>query len=123
MLPAIGLVVNPFILLQDLVDTLRLKIDSRVIYFISFVDIVLAVFCCIVAWQFFRKKRNTPTLAIGLYLTSLILTLLCGLIIIICHVFSDFKIVKYIQVPLMVSVIWIPYFLLSDRVKRTFVRD
>jgi hypothetical protein len=120
-LPTIGFIINPFLILQDLGDTLRLNIDRSIVLFGGAVDVVMIAFCCIVAWQLFRKKRNTPFLAITFYLGSFILTLLYGVIISHSQTISGFSVLGYVELPLIACIIWVPYFLLSKRVKRTFV--
>jgi len=120
-LPGIGFVISPFRYFPDIVDALFRKIDSLFILYSCLVDIVLFVFCCIIAVRFLKKKRNTPFLAIAFFLTSLILNLVCGLFIYYDNLMPNFSLWSYVSLPAIAGVIWVPYFLLSKRVKRTFV--
>jgi len=122
-LPGIGFVVTPLMRFPDIIDALFRRIDHPFTLFSGLVDIVLFVFCCILAVRFLKKKRNTPFLAVTFYLTALILDLVCGLFIYFDNLILNFSLWGYVKFSVIACVIWVPYFLLSKRVKRTFVID
>ena len=122
-LPGIGFVVTPILYLPDIIDALFRRIDHPFTFVSGLIDIGLFVFCCIVAVRFLKKKRNTPSLAIRFYLTALVLELICGLCIQYFELVQKFNLWGYLKYSVIACVIWVPYFLFSKRVKRTFVVD
>lgn len=122
-LPALGLVLSPLRILDDLVQTLRPPTDIALVAVVGAVDVILIVFCCIVAWRFFGKRRNAPALVIAYNITAFALTLLCGIFLALNYEIPGFSLWARVRAPLRVCLIWIPYFLVSKRVKRTFIND
>lgn len=120
-LPAAGFVLNPFLILDDIIRLSLGKNHHPIIYFMGLIDIGLLVFCCLIAWRFLNRKRNIPSLAIAFYLAAFISDLLCGFCIYYFDLFKNFSLSGYVKLSLIVCVIWIPYFLFSKRVKRTFI--
>ena len=135
-LHAIALVVQPFMSLKFIVNTYKyigsahfLKVAQHFKSYYAFswftiiACVVLITFLIYVAIQFFNKKKNTPKLYVALILsftcfalTKFIWTMVEG---------SPFGF-RLMQVTgLLPSIgscaIWIPYFIVSKRVKNTFV--
>lgn len=123
LLPATGFVIAPILNLPDIIDILFRRIDHPFNLMSGLFDIVIFVFCCIVIVRFFKKKRSTPSFAITYYLTALILDLISGLCIQHFELIQNFKLWGYVKYSVIPSVIWVPYFLFSKRVKRTFILD
>lgn len=130
--PAIGLVLSVVVNLLSINITLRLLIDnysqlegsSKAILQLELLAFIgMFLFTLYVAGLFFRKKRELPR--------KYILFLLVGLAYVTVDLLLGYH---YLDVPLnyealkpvvrnLVScAIWIPYFLVSARVKRTFVK-
>jgi multiple sugar transport system permease protein len=113
-LPAIGLVLSPPLLLLDIVWILSNWEAGPVFVLALIKSIVFLVFTTIVSLYFFRKLAIAPTLFIALMLSSL-----------------AFAIIEFFVAYFFLSTVfafigclmWIPYFLTSNRVKRTFVRS
>lgn len=120
---AIGILINPIFIFTDLRDTLKQMPDRGYALVFGSIDLFLLGFALLLAFRFFTKKRNTPTLAISFYLASLILDFIGGVYLHFKSSISWLTVLGYVQTPLIVSLIWIPYLLLSKRVKRTFVVD
>lgn len=121
--PAIGLVINPFLILNDLVQTLTQQTDIPLMTILGAVDVALLLFCCVVAWRFFGRRRDAPLLYISFNIAACALTLLCGLFILLRYEVQHFSLWNYVRSTFIPAVIWIPYFILSKRVKATFVFD
>lgn len=128
-LPAIGLVLSPIFVL--------LFINSRILPFFTAVqftedqselrtmlilDLVvnLAIFAynIAVAVFFFKKKKILPKLVISLYVLNLFFLLGDRFIFL---TLNDEQFTLALVRGLLSSFIWIPYFLISKRVKATFV--
>lgn len=130
--PAVALVLSLISSLMSVSYTLRLLMDNYsqltgnskgMLFFELFAFIGLFLFVLYVAGLFFRKKRELPRRYIQmllLWLAFVVVDLLLG------H--------RYLEVPynyesfrpiirnLVSCLIWIPYFRVSIRVKRTFVK-
>lgn len=76
------------------------------------------------AWSFFRKKRRVPKLFCAMAAYSVLLQLTDRWLFI--YVFSGSPLPPHLTADLLQellrSAIWVPYFLMSERVKNTFVR-
>ena len=130
--PAISLVLSVLINLLSIAAMLRLLIEhhsgmsgtvNAVMLFELLAFIGMFLFSLYVAGLFFRKKRTLPR--------SYILFLLIGLAYVTVdmllghyylHVPINYEALKPVVRNLVSCAIWIPYFLVSVRVKRTFVK-
>ena len=86
------------------------------------IDTGIAVFLVYAAFRFFKKKRNTPATMIAFMITGIVANaVLMGInaagdmepLVVICG--------KALAEGVVGAAIWIPYFLVSKRVRRTFV--
>ena len=130
--PAIGLVLSLLAHLLSINTTLRLLIDNYsrisgnvkgILLFELLAFIGMFLFGLYVAGLFFRKKRELPRNYILLILAALVFVVLD---LILGHRYLDvpvnYEAVKPVVRNLASCAIWIPYFLVSLRVKRTFVK-
>lgn len=114
-LPGIGLILRPILS----VIVIAIMLTRRLEYLHLFqtllvVKIGLLIYSFYAAWRFFGKRRNTPTVMVILILFGLCSQLLAS---ILRH---DFRIMPLVG-GVFACCIWIPYFLVSRRVKETFV--
>ena len=126
-MPAIGFILGPIISVVSIFVALGMASDMPSRYEGIFalnllVDIGLTAFLIFVAVKFFGKKRSAPKLIIALIITNLCVS---GLMLAI-NLNADaepFAIEhgKGLVTGIISSAIWIPYFLISNRVKRTFI--
>jgi hypothetical protein len=99
-LPAIGVVLAPLFGAFAAVASLGGDPLAGVLY------AAFAVYGVACAFAFFGRKRHAPPMMIGLYLVNALIGVTGG------HPARGIGL----------SIVWIAYFLTSDRVKRTFVR-
>ncbi len=132
-LPLIGLVVTAAFYLVSMTDVFKILIENHYqlnvnakIFFILSLTIYLAEFLLSVAvFSFFLKKKSfLPKLYI-LFLISIVATM--SLNIYLVHMLIPAAKIGYSELaPLFRNVIsaliWIPYFITSVRVKRTFIQ-
>jgi len=127
-LPAIGLVASPIILVVGLVIGSALYSDVAATGFggLYVVEMIiesgLVIFVIYAASRFFRKKQNAPLVIIILLVSAiaangLVLLMELGLGA------EDFIIVtgRMLLRSIISAAIWIPYFKISRRVKATFI--
>jgi len=143
---AIGLVANPFVVLsvmfKDLLPALKpetIKLMStqgtvyynpgllNLIYFESGFYLVLLIAYIYLLTAFFRKQRNFPPVFMVIYLVNMAFiifdTFAVHLITQSSGVYpSELSFVSIIW-QAVVCAIWVPYMILSVRVKETFVKD
>lgn len=130
--PGIGLVLSVLVNLLSITATLRLLIDhhsempgtvNAVMLFELLAFIGMFLFTLYVAGLFFRKKRTLPRnyiLFLFVGVAYVILDMLLGHYYL--NVPMDYEALKPVVRNLVSCAIWIPYFLVSQRVKRTFVK-
>jgi hypothetical protein len=123
--PAIGLIFGIIGSVISLVWSIGLATDllSRyqgVLDFDLLSDIGLTAFLVYAVVQFFGKKRNTPKVMIAWMIARLVVY---GLLIPINADAEPFEVSKigWGIIGSIIWLLWIPYFLVSKRVKRTFV--
>lgn len=126
-LPAIGLILNPVVWIFSLIFTagefsnVPSRLESWVMLMMAAETMVMLYFL-FAARRFFRKKRNTPAVMIGgIALRFFVYTFL----VLAAAIGDESNIAVFNMVEagksLIPAAIWIPYFIVSDRVKRTFV--
>ncbi len=117
-LPAIGLVVSPILILISLIMTLSTSHNHQYNSDVSILTLVqggLFIFILITAKQFFNKSIRLPTTIICLLLTKIVTT-------IITFPFNNYVDNRWNLFTVIVTcAIWIPYFSKSKRVKATFI--
>lgn len=142
LLPAIGLLISPFVLIVQLLGTMRSVFAPGVwaaltspespayhplwaplLIFETAWDVGYLLFFLWVGWKFFAKKREAPKLfIIALAVVPVFQTLELGLTMLIPGAATDLKGSYFALAKSTVqAVIWISYFRLSKRVQNTFV--
>ena len=126
-LPAIGLVLSITLAAIGLFVALSLadRVPSRyegIFAFTLFVETAFTIFIIYVDTRFFGRKQNAPTMVITMLAAGVLIYLS---LMMIAHA-SDAEIFASQSMKILVrngiaAAIWIPYFRLSERVKRTFI--
>lgn len=111
-LPIIGLLISIPILLYDLLFTNAFYEFNFYIGLLSFLNIILLIWATIGLFSIFNKKKYTPQIMISFYIANIIIQLVLSFLI------ENFIVI--IQ-PIIIGVIWILYFIRSERVKNTFI--
>ena len=126
--PALGIVlgfIRIFITSSKYLSQINSYIPSEIITFGLIKSAVLLIILIILAIQFFGKKKNAPALYIGFIVLNLLLLVIESAIIdsfIKSKSYYSFSISSNGMFGLIVvSIIWIFYFVLSKRVKNTFI--
>ncbi|MDC8450937.1 MAG: DUF2569 domain-containing protein [Nitrospira sp.] len=129
-LPAIGLVVGVIASIVTLIalfvmfSRLTRYDDSTALVFILSVEVGLALFSIYAAIQFFKKKRNAPSVIVTLLLVGICASILEYVVltqILQSSSAIQTRILEQLTLQVPKAAIWIPYFLVSKRVKATFV--
>jgi uncharacterized protein DUF2569 len=130
-LPAIGLVLSPLIIIGGLLVAFKiwtesigaLELDYPGAYVAITAQLIMGgAFLCFflyVAARFFTKKKSVPTLMIALLVINLVLAVITN--VLYASVFRESADIKEITRAILLCAVWIPYFRLSKRVKATFV--
>lgn len=111
--------------LRFLMDNASLIGDTQraLLLFELFAYVAMFGFAVYVSSLFFRKKRQLPRCYIALLLSGVAFV---GLDLLLGHIYLDVPYVYAAVQPLIRNLvsacIWVPYFIVSVRVKRTFVR-
>jgi len=111
--PIIGLFISIPILLYDLLSTNVLYEFSFYIGLLSFLDIILLVLVVVALFSIFNRKKYAPQIMISFYIANIMIQLVIAFLI------QDGGGLLY---PIIGGAIWIPYFIVSKRVKNTFVK-
>jgi hypothetical protein len=101
------------------------RLWAPLILFELFGNILFVIFSIIIAICFFQKKRFFPKLMIVFLLANLIfigIDLFAANFIPAVAAQNDEQSNKELARVILASIIWIPYFMVSIRVKETFVR-
>ncbi len=143
-LPSIGVVFRPFIELFSLLsDPIYfdhsnwisvLQNDNYssfsglgfVLGFELIYSIVFIVFSLLVFWQFFKKRSSFPRLMVFFLASELVITVLDMVLVYFLvengkSLNADPESMQFLLSVLFSALIWIPYFLNSSRVKKTFI--
>ncbi|WP_342322457.1 DUF2569 domain-containing protein [Kosakonia sp. BYX6] len=131
-LPALGLVLTILANMMAVNFSVRLLMEhydvisntrKAIVLFELFAFIGMFVYAIFVSSLFFRKKRQLPRHYMVLVATG---TAFVAIDLLLGHQYLDVPYVYDTVKPLVRNVlsacIWIPYFIVSERVKRTFVR-
>ena len=126
--PAIGLILGPIIIIVSFIISVGLFEDvvdagfGGIFVLNLLAEAGMLVFIIYAATRFFGKKSNAPTAMITLYIVQLVASAICLAINLSAEaeMFAA-EDAKALAIGLIGAVIWIPYFRVSKRVKRTFV--
>lgn len=126
---AIGLVLSPIFILLFInseilpvfsaVPLSELSSEFRTYLFFDLaVNLIFFIYIIVVMVLFFKRRRMVPKLMILLYLINLVLIIVDGFVF---RTLNETQWIFGIINGIATSLIWIPYFLVSRRVKATFV--
>ena len=128
-LPALGLLIAPVMMVVDLVKSLSIASDvadagyGGILALEMVVEAGLLVFIVYAATQFFGKRSSAPFIMISLYVAQVV----AEAILLEVELATDagpFAVQsgEALVRSVIVAAIWIPYFRTSKRVRSTFVR-
>lgn len=125
-LPAIELVVGPILSVVILIATFVMFSDylrdidgNTPLVFQLAVGVGLTLFSIYTAIQFFKKKRNVPSILITLMLLGIGVSILTY--VVETHSGKRDEALVRLAIQGLSTAIWIPYFMISKRVKATSV--
>ena len=126
-LPAIGIVLSCIVTVVDIIVCLgyasRLPSRYSGVFALGLMaDFVLLALIIYAAFRFFGRRRNAPAIMIALFITAIAIN---GLLLLISAAAeAEPFMVEYgkgLVKGIIGSAIWIPYFCVSKRVKKTFL--
>lgn len=143
-LPILGLIASPFIITHSLyndflpifgddywlalttpgTETYHYLWSPFLIFEILF-NSIFALFSLFLLFLMFKKSHKLPKLIIIYYIANLLFVVsdfyLLNMIPVVAAQATDPAVIKEIVIALIGTLIWVPYFLVSTRVKNTFV--
>ena len=122
-LPAIGLVIGPIITIIALLLRGGVVVADGVLYALALpVEMALLFFLIYAATRFFGKRKDAPSILIALMIARLVVIVV---FLVAESTFGAEEVAKEGLTSLIFDIIgaaiWIPYFMVSKRVKATFV--
>ncbi|MBC8105848.1 MAG: DUF2569 family protein [Anaerolineae bacterium] len=132
-LPAIGMVLSPIgvglgalglLVIASKLQSTGMTGAADSLRMLAAINGLYALYILYTAIMFFAKKRSTPALVIGAYIGSIVLAVVAGLMTqSIPQSPAPPPGSEWLGVvkPVIVALIWVPYFRLSRRVQNTFV--
>jgi hypothetical protein len=128
-LPAIGLVISPVLGVIGLAVSLATLKARYAEYSIPslIVNAALVVWLCVISVQFFKKKRSLPRNIIQFMIWRSVASLLLFMLgILVVGSTDELFLLRLLRANNFIAqgiaaAIWIPYFMLSKRVRATFV--
>ena len=141
-IPVIGLIFTPIAMIIGIVNDLLPAVTEEslavfkdpasefynpvlpyILYGEIAVNLAFAIFAIVVLIYFFRFKSQTPVLYISFLASNLLFLVIDGLLILMLGFENEDGFFTRDILQLIVGCcIWIPYFLMSERVKGTFVK-
>lgn len=127
--PALGLIISPCILVLfwaiyriNLATGINSHHESLMLFIVLMIDTQIRAYFIYAAWLFFRKKCNTPEFLIfGMVCSILVYAISAALYFASDELSGGFVLMVLALHRIISALIWIPYFRLSKRVKRTFI--
>ncbi|WP_414859286.1 DUF2569 domain-containing protein [Paenibacillus haidiansis] len=95
---------------------------KSLVIFETIYNISLILFCFYILISFYRKKSIVPLLMIIFYSASLVVTIIDYIFVYFAFPGQAGSLIRDLVRPVITCLIWIPYFLQSERVKNTFIR-
>ncbi|MCP4162675.1 MAG: DUF2569 domain-containing protein [Deltaproteobacteria bacterium] len=140
-LPLIGLFISPvytiYFVIKDILPVFEPNIWNRLtsvdselynifwtptIYFELVGNLLIATFTILIIVKYLKKRKNTPRFMIILYTANFLFILfdyiICNFLLELEQVNLNMDIIR----SLLICFIWIPYFILSKKVKSTFIK-
>lgn len=130
LLVAVGLVLTPLVLLLRVVLTAQVvgRLDERFATLITWIRIemlantLLLLYALYLLYPFFRKLPSFPTLFIGFLALSLLVVMAdAAAAVVIFELPLDRGTIRDMARALIAALVWVPYMLVSRRVRNTFV--
>lgn len=134
-LVAIGVVINPLILLSTLIlDHLPIILDGTLfkllhtqillfglMIFEIALNVIFLIYSIIIVFKFFKKSFQFPKLQIILYISNILFLIIDNVLasLIMKNVTMDMYILRLS----LTAIIWSTYLLKSERVKNTFINS
>lgn len=114
---SVGLLIIPLVMFFDHMPYPDSK--TLVAFVLLALAIGLALFVVYAASQFFKKKRNAPSVMVAMILMSTGASILICLLAI--NTRDQNEMLVRLAMQIVAAAVWIPYFKTSKRVKATFV--
>lgn len=132
LLPMIGMFITPIFAISSLITLINaadnINLVDSTIQMIAIIEgignIIFIIFPIYILINFFQHKKITPKLFIFFYIFSLVINLTMLVLLNSSNSGSldtSNELIEQAIKSFIVASIWIPYFIYSDKVKRTFV--
>ena len=112
-LPIIGLFISIPVLLYDIISTVANYQISLFTGIVIFIELLFVIFIIIALVSIFNKKRYVPQLMVAFYIANFVFQA------VVSFLADDYT---GLGSAFIMWAIWIPFFLISERVKNTFVK-